>query len=385
MLLNDTTPSSTTPASVAASPEPAPAAPVDNAAPDKSTDTTTDDGASFHADLAKAYRRASGQRDRDGSGRFASRDPKPDGIEPPKEAAKEPASVDGEGQPPKADDKAPDQPAEAKPKTPAVEPPRAWNADAKAKWAAVPPELQQVISQRETELHEIKSQYGRVNAEAGAFKQAYEPFNQYLQAVGMNPPQFMKEALTTSYMLDTKPEMTIKHLAKTYGVDLLKLVDMSEPAPNPQVAALERENHMLKQRQAAEEQQRAAYQKAAREQQYLGIVESFLSTKPEAAKVQRELFEEIAAINAANPNKGAEEVLDLALERALWLNPETRAARIKQESETAERARVEAAKKAADAARQARGVNVNGAVISGAQSGDLETDLRSIWRKAANR
>lgn len=360
MQLNDTTPDSTT-AVVADTPAPE-AAP----APVEAKTDVADEGPSLEEDLSKAWRKANPPRE---NGKFVSRDPKPEAVVP---------EIEG-----KPGEDAP--PAEAKPETEqpktAVEAPRAWTAEAKAKWAALPPDVQSYVSTRENELHQIKSDMGRLSAE---YTPTYEVLNQhqdYIKAVGKPVPQLLNDMLAASQALDRDPGGTIKALAKMYGVDLGQLWDPSEQPPDPKVTALERENARLQ----SMHQQRAAQEQAARESQYNGLVEEFLSKNPDAKALIRDMAPLIQAIQLEKPTLEPTAVLQEAYDRAAWANPATREARLKSQQEVAERARVEAAKKAADAAKQAKGVRVAGAVASANGAGDLDSDLRSIWRKHVSR
>ena len=355
---NDTTPDFTTAApSEAPAPEPtsAPAEPAAEAAANEP---------SLEEDLAKAYRKANQSRDE--GGRFASREPKAE--EPAAEAPL--AATDA----PKTDEK----PVET---APAAEAPRAWSAEAKAKWASLPPDVQSYLTTRETELHQAKSDLGRISAELRPTYEVLNSHRDYIQGVGKPAPQLINELLSASAALDRDPGGTIKALARMYGVDLGQLWDPSEQPPDPRVAALERENQQLRNTH----HQRAASDQAAREAQYTSIVDEFISKNPDAKALTRDMAPLIQTIQAEQPTLEPSEVLKVAYERAAWANPTTREARLKAQAEVAERARVEAAKKAAEAAKQAKGVRVAGAVASANGAGDLDSDLRSIWRKNVSR
>lgn len=359
MQQNDTTLDSTTPAVVDTPVIDEAPAPVETKA------ELADEGPSLEEDLAKAWRKANQPRE---NGRFASRDPKP---EAPAETV-DAAPVE-------------EAPKEAAPETEqaktATEAPRAWTAEAKAKWASLPPDVQSYVSGRENELHQIKSDMGRLSAE---YKPTYEVLSahkDYIQAVGKPVPQLLNDMLSASAALDRDPGGTIKALAKMYGVDLGQLWDPSEQPPDPRVTALERENAQLRN----SHQSRAAQEQAAREAQYNGLVTEFLSQNPDAAALIRDMAPLIQTIQLEQPNLEPTAVLKEAYERAAWANPKTRESRLKSQEQVAERARVEAAKKAAEAAKQAKGVRVAGAVASANGAGDLDSDLRSIWRKNASR
>ncbi len=92
------------------------------------------------AELSKVWSKLNPSRDE--TGKFVSRATPNTAEDAPAEAAP-----------------APEVKPEAKqqePTTPAVEPPRAWTADAKAKWASLPPDMQSFVAGREQELQDIK-------------------------------------------------------------------------------------------------------------------------------------------------------------------------------------------------------------------------------------
>lgn len=364
MQLNDTTPDSTTP-SAAPAVEATPAAePVVEALKDAAPAKVE---ASIDEDLAKVYRNANKPRAEDGKFAPANPDAKPS-------EAKVEAVVEQPGT---------EQPKpEAKP---AVDPPRAWAADMREKWAGVPPEVQSYVAARENELHEAKSNLGRVAAEYGPVREVLGQYGDYLKSVGQPLPTFINNLMAASQALDTNPGDTIKQLARMYGVDLGQLWDPSEQPPDPKVTALERENQQLRSQREYQEQQRAVSMQTAREQEFQQLWNDFQTKTPDAKDIHDEIVIEIAAIQRAEPNLEPAAILQKAYDRAAWVNEKTRSARIKQQFETQERAKVEAAKKAAEAAQKAKGVNVAGAVRTSNGAGDLDSDLRSIWRKNAGR
>lgn len=364
MLQNDTTPDSTTPSAAPAVEATPVAEPVVEAL--KAAEPTKAEP-SIDEDLAKVYRNANKPRAEDG--KFASANPDAKLAETKAEPIAEAALT-----------------AQPKPETkPAVDPPRAWAADMREKWAHVPAEVQTYVAARENELHEAKSNLGRVSAEYGPVREVLGQYGDYLKSVGQPLPTFINNLMAASQALDTNPGDTIKQLARMYGVDLGQLWDPSEQPPDPKVTALERENQRLKAERQYTEQQRAASTQAAREQEFQKLWNDFQEKNSDARDIHDEIVVEIAAIQRAEPNLEPAAILAKAYERAAWVNEKTRSARIKAQIETQERARVEAAKKAAEAAQKAKGVNVAGAVRTSNGTGDLDSDLRSIWRKNASR
>lgn len=344
----------------APAPEAAAAAPEKREAP---ADTSLDD------DLAAVYRKATQGQERDESGRFV-------GQEKPAEAQPE--------TPPAAEA----QPEAEKPAAAvAVPPPSTWNAEQRAVWAKLPPEAQTLVAAREQELHSVKSDYGRLQGQYQPVKQVLDEFGEYLQAVGVPAPQFLRRMLATSHALDRDPGSVIKQLADAYGINLGDLWDPSAPVPDPEVVRLRADNERLRsQHEQSTAQQRAAEQVAGLDAMNK-LVEQFGEKHPEIKdpEMQKQLAVQIRGIQAVDPTMDPAALLAQAYEQAAWNVKSIRDARLKAHADTLERARVEAAKKAAEAAAKAGSINVNGAVRPSGDGGDLDADLRNIWRKNANR
>ena len=350
-------PVDTTPAPVADAPAPAPAESESQAA-------EIDDS------LAKIWAKNNPARADDG--KFASR-------ETPVKQDEAPAV---EGEP------APDAPAvEAKPEpAPVVDAPRAWTAEQKALWAKIPPEAQPVIAQREAELHEIKTAAGRMAAEIKPVRDAFQQHADYLNQIGQRPEQWLNNALALSRQLDAgNAPQVIKHLADRYGVDLGQIYDPLAPPPDQRVLELERKLEALEYQRQSDLQGRAASQEAAQLSEFDRIANEFKTANPDATEIEDDIVAEINAIRQQQPNLDPAALLKQAYERAAWANEKTRSKRL--EAQVAERvkaqeeARVSAAKEAAAKARSAASVNVAGSAAPSDDGGDLDTLLRSVYRK----
>lgn len=316
-------------------------------------------------------------------------------------------------------EKAPEKPAEAKapekaaetPKTeakPAAEPakdskeaPRAWAADMKAKWAAVPDDVKPYVAARETELHEAKSQIGRLEGIAKPIQAVFGKHQDYLKVAAPNQTmEFVDYILTAAHKIDTDPdaafaELTervkfkdpaafIKSFAKTNGIDLGTVWDPSEQPPDPRVTALERENRELRQYQERQQQERAAEAeraKAAEFEQHQKLLNDFLADKPDVDSIQTELQAAVTALLTSHPAMDRRELLAKAYEQARWLNPSTRKAMQDAATAEQEKARVAAAEQAAAKARQAASVNVRSSPYSNEGESDEKAALRAIWRR----
>lgn len=339
------------PSPVAESPS-APSAPSasEPAAPEKpAAEPSIDD------DLRQTYRRMEAGRDE--SGRFVPKDGAPAKVEV---ASPEPVVV-----------------------APAVPPPNSWKAEARAEWDKLPPTVQEYVNQRETEAHKHISRQGEALA-------AYEPLGQaigkhahYIEQLGADPVEMIDRMFATSHRLDTNPVETIKELAQMYGVDLGQLApDPFAEAPSREVSQLQAQVNQMRQHLAAQESQRQQYEQQSYQQTYqsnAALVEQFIADKPDIDTLGTDLLDRIKTLRAQHPQADPKQLLADAYDSAVWSNPQTRATRIEQQVAEKEKARIEAAKAAVAKAQGAATRRVGS--VAGPSPDNLDTDLRSIWRK----
>lgn len=270
---------------------------------------------------------------------------------------------------------------EVKAETPQKTPPKSWAADKHAKFAALDPEVQDYILQREAQDEKWMQDNRQYLSLAKEVNQAATPYAAMLRAHNLSPAQALDRFLALQYRLETstgpaRTEQFVK-LAKDFGVDLGALQTESEQAyVDPRTSALEKTVQQLQQER---EQERATQQQhIARKVQ--SEVEAFFNDPANAyaTDVEAEL---LAFINQGMSLKDA-------YEKAIWANPVTRArenARINAEAQKAQR---EADKKAAEEAKKARGVKPKGVDVP-ALSGDLlmtlDDTLRSKYRAIQSR
>ena len=221
-------------APVADAPAPAPAETAHRETPEVDSDQAWDD------ELRSVYRNAN--RARDESGKFVGKDGKP--IFEASEQIEAKA------------------PEETKPIVPAIEPPRTWQGDLKDKFAALPPEVQKIVAEREAEAQEIRTVAGRLTTEYMPIRETLVKHADYLGKVGQPLDQYLDRVISISHQLDSgNAAGVIQELAKAYEVDLFALADpFAAPAQvDPQIATLQQEVQQL--RAHIEQQQHAEQQR----------------------------------------------------------------------------------------------------------------------------
>lgn len=261
---------------------------------------------------------------------------------------------------------------------PADAPPAGWTADAKAEWSKLSPALKAAVIKRETEIANGGRQWSE---EKRRYEAMIAPVAESARARGMDVSQGLQTLVAAQRALDTDPVNAIKHIARSYGVDLATLAGTQAAngspeaqSQQPDIAALVRQavNPILapiQQRFAAEDQQR--------QQSAVDFVTTF-ATSPgheHFDSVQDEIMAMIPTIQASNPSFDRTQVLQEAYDRATYANPTTRAAILAQREADAEAKRVEAAKQRTQSARRAAS-SVTGAP-SGAPAAVAKDSLRA--------
>lgn len=310
-----------------------------------------------------------------------------DKINPPRENGKF-AAKESEGVEPAAP--TPDQPpAEAaKPAEPAIEPPTSWSADMKAKWAALPPDAQQYIAQRESEAHKRISQFGeQVKAIEPVAKIAQQHKN-YFAAKGATPEQWFQNIVGMSQMFDQNPVQVLEHLAQQKGIDLRSVYSGQPPNQMDQYI------RSLEQRVARAEQlankvhtditKRAEVENNQKLTSIVSVIEKFAKDRPDYAELESEMLPLVEAIRDAEPDASPEDMLSKAYEKARWSNPKTREKLLSEQRKAEEVKRAEEQKKKAEEARKLGSINVKS--TSGAnptRKGNWEDTLRAVGERIA--
>jgi len=352
----------------------APAAADSTAAPAPAADASSTpeaQEAALDSDLRAVWDKANGVategRERGPDGKFQAKDKLPElkGLPADKstdEPTKGQSPTEAKGQ-------------AAKPATPA---PQSWPSEAKAKWDALPPDVQSVVDKREREAAAKISQMGNQVAAWRPVSETVERFRGDFAAAGMDVPQGIEALLNANRMLNENPAAAIARLAQTYGVDLRSLVT-GQPR-DAQGAALMAELQDLR-RQVAETSNRVGQRERqdtdARMNDLIGRIDKFSADKPDWDGLHDDVIANIQIIKRSDPASSPDEVLQKAYDRAAWANPDTRARRIDAAAEQRRQEATELALKA----RAAGAVNVRGDVVSGSSPKDWDTELNEIAAK----
>lgn len=275
-------------------------------------------------------------RHRDEAGRFAQKsDAAPEQAAPDKEQpAKQADTVT-----PAADNAA--KASDQKPSNASEAPPVSWAADAKAEWSNLSPALKAAIVKRETEVSNGFRQYSE---QTRRYEHMLSPLDTEARRLGVATDQALSALLAAHHMLNQNPVAGLQRLAQQYGVDL---GTMTGPEPGSRSS---QSTPMLDPR-VDDVVQWMRNQKIREEQTIEQTITSFASSHPHFDSVQREVEALLPTLKRDNPYWPSEKLLQEAYDRAVYANPETRAAIMAEQTRADEEKRRKAA---ADEASKAR-------------------------------
>lgn len=293
-----------------------------------------------------------------------------DGKFTPKETAETPEITD------QAQTK-PEEPA-----APAIQMPVSWSPDRKAEWEALPSTAREYIAKREQEAHSQISQLGQQVKTAQPLFEVLERHRAAYEGKAA-PAEAIERLFAANNYLERDPVNAIQWLASQYGVDLQALAGDPNSQPDAQVSALKNEIAQLKalvgqttQRVMSREQQEQEAKIKAVEAE----IEAFAKDKPEWNTLEAEILANVGVLRTLNPALSHKDLLEQAYERAVFANPQTRAAQLARlEKEKADKAAEEAKKRAIEA-KKASSTNVKSSPGSHAAT-SLDDDLKAVARK----
>lgn len=254
--------------------------------------------------------------------------------------------------------------------------------------------MQQYVAEREEAAHRTISEHGQFRS---AMQPVAEILHQNREVFARNKTDYVNGVaalIEAQKVLDANPINGLANLAKMYGVDLRTVVQqvygdnpMNGLPPDPEVAQLKAELEATKREMQYFREQQTARERAAteaqREAQLSTLerqIEGFAKDKPHFDEVSSEILANLNVIMQTAPGTPIPEALQTAYDRAIWANPKTRAA----EQSRMEAERLKKAAEQAAQAKRATSINVK-SVPRATEPGDLDDDLRSVWRRANQR
>ncbi|WP_417814058.1 hypothetical protein [Thalassospira alkalitolerans] len=299
---------------------------------------------------------------RDESGRFAKTESTEDAAHVEEDEPAEEEAADQADDTDQPEEKGTDEPATV------IDPPISWSAEAKAKFAEAPPEIQREVLKREADFERGIAQKGQelstLRQQTSEMEQALSPVLSTWQQNGVAPAVGVQRLVAADAYLQRDPVGGLQQIARAYGVDLQSLSDGdgNDPAPvNPQIQAqLQAHDQFIRNFQL--QQQQTETNRIASD------IDAFASAMgadgqpahPHFDAVFDDIKMMLPALKQANPTATISDLVKQSYEKAVWANPTTRDAILKAErAQQAKKQTEERSKAAKDAKRAAKG-NVRG-------------------------
>lgn len=225
-------------------------------------------------------------------------------------------------------------------------PPSSWSKDKHEFWGKMPREAQEYYMTREKQMLDGLEQYKGDAGFGRQLKDAFTPYKAFLNAQGIDEAKAVSYLMNAHYKLSSAPaherQTYFSQLAKSYGLELPTANQETEIDPN--VKALQDKVYQLETSLTQREQAQLSERKA----QVAKEVEAFAAENPYFDEVADDI---IPLLNAGIPLKDA-------YQKAVWANEFTRAKELARIQTEAEAKLKEKAKKDAETAKKAAGVNV---------------------------
>lgn len=269
--------------------------------------------------------------------------------------------------------------------SPQIAAPEAWDKEAKAAWAKVPPTVQKAVAKRETDMAkgvaELKGKYAEIDKVLGSPHRV-----ELLRRTNKTQAQAVDQLFAWHEALAGKPELAFPALAESFGFDLRTIPGLGGAAPvvkeetksDPVAAAADVIPPAVQQYITKLEQklngQLGSLQQSLERDSYNKTQSTLAAWAKDKQYFDEEVRQEMSRLLGSGlipplaDGSVDATVLDNAYDRALWSLPTVRAkvlAEQEKAKEAARKAKADAEKKAqqdlANKARRASGSLVGGA------------------------
>lgn len=194
----------------------------------------------------------------------------------------------------------------------ALEPPKGWSADARAKWTALDPSIQAEVMKREQDMDNGGRQWSE---QRKSYDEMLTPVRSLAERSGVNEREAITRLVEASEWLERDPQGFIQAYAQHYGINLGNTQpQQSQGRPDPVLTQVTQELSQIKQTLTKREEAEVQSQ-----------IQSFASAPG------HEHFEKVrmdmGKLITADPSLSLEE----AYERTIWANKDIRNELIKQQ------------------------------------------------------
>ena len=239
---------------------------------------------------------------------------------------------------PTTDTAAPEQATTDAPKTVASKAPQSWTPATREKFASLPPDVQQEVMKRETEISRKLGETAQERKVAQEFMQVVSPYQEFFEKQGTNPMAATQELLQTAYHLRTgspkQKAQIVAQLVKNFDIDFAEFDAALEATFDSKQASIPPElDQRLRQVEtfAQQQQRQLAEQQQSQTQQ---LIEKF------AKDPKNEFFADVQSDMVALIQAGKATDLQTAYDMAVWANPSTR--KVLLQRQTDNKARLQA-------------------------------------------
>lgn len=253
--------------------------------------------------------------------------------------------------------------------------PEHWSSDEQEKFAALSPEAQELVLERDKEY---QRGYQEKAETISAITEALEPWKDELAQRGVTADQAIRALFAAQHQLDSNPIQGILQIAASYGVEdqvreYFSPKTDDDDFADPEVKALRQQISQLQQ-QVQQTQHGIQQQQTSNTQ---GMIESFKNERVDG-ELAHPYFDQVKMQMAPLVQQGKS--LKEAYDEVVWTVPEYREAQAKRNQEdelSKQRARVKKAKTAS------RSVKTDGKapVNEGEQNLSLAEDLRLSFQQ----
>ncbi len=255
-----------------------------------------------------------------------------------------------------------------------IEAPVSWTAEAKEKFAKLPPDVQEYITQRESEREKLLTQksteFSEQQRKYDAVEQVLAPKRNLLAQQYGSEAQALNQLLTLNDFATNDPKGFVQWFAQQRGIDLQNAqnVEASDEYIDPITKQLQTRLQSIE--QTLESHNKATQD--ARQDKIRNEIAEFQTEKDESGVLLRPHFDAVRAEMSSLMGTGAAKTLKHAYEMAIWANPTVRETILSERQKADETRRLESAKQAAQKAEKARGVSVT-SKKGGGESGSVKS------------
>lgn len=272
-------------------------------------------------------------------------------------------------------------------------PPSTWKPVVRAEWDKLSPTVRAEIHRREVDFQNGQAQLLPDARLGQSMRQVTEPYRMVVEANYGTPENAMKSFLQTASLLQMgSPQQklqTIAGIAQQFDIDLSPLAGagLTQQQPQGERPLFDpRVDQLL-----AQQKNQETIRQQQEQQQLETIANAWIAEKdasgnplrPYVGDVMNEMAILIPQVRQSNPLLSHAEVLKEAYDRAVWANPDTRAAlQTKQQSELMAKQTADNQTRVASAKRAAS-VNVprRASTPSAGKPGSMEETLKNTARE----